>query len=126
MQSGKHCQTGIQHGKCHDRSFYLEERTDGNRPKKLAFLSHKYYTGKLGKNELPPDICIEIALWDRFGWGPKETEEIDMKKIREMFVVLEQQRVSRDAIENLGRPSEEKFNNLMVAKAMKAPTAKKP
>jgi len=38
---------------------------------------------------------------------------MDLRKMREIFVVLEQQRVSRDAIENLGPPSQEKFQQLM-------------
>lgn len=33
--------------------------------------------------------------------------------MRELFVAIEQQRVSRDAIENLGAPSDEKFNKIM-------------
>lgn len=38
---------------------------------------------------------------------------MDLRKMRELFVVLEQQRVSRDAVENLGPPSQEKLENLM-------------
>ena len=41
----------------------------------------------------------------------------DLRKMRQLFVVLEQQRVSRDAVENLGRPSEEKLQNLLEQKA---------
>ncbi len=67
----------------------------------------------MAKNELPPDLCVEIALWDRFGWGPLETETISLQKMREIFIVLEQQRVSRDAVENLGKPSEDKFNQML-------------
>jgi hypothetical protein len=77
-----------------------------------------YYKGRLPKGQLPPDICIEIALWDRFGWGPKETEALTLPKLRELFAILEQQRVSRDAIENLGPPDHQKHSRKMQAKAI--------
>jgi hypothetical protein len=67
----------------------------------------------LRKGELPPDICLEIALWDRFGWGPAETEGLSFKKLKECFLVLEQQRVSQDAVENLGKPTPEKEEALI-------------
>lgn len=68
-----------------------------------------YYTGRLSPGEYPPTICIEISLWDRFqGWGPDDTDKISFWKMKEIFTVLEQQRVSRDALENLGPPSDEK------------------
>jgi hypothetical protein len=44
-------------------------------------------------------------LWDRFGWGPRDTEMMTLPKMRELFAVLEQQRVSRDAVEKLGAPN---------------------
>jgi len=56
--------------------------------------------------EIPPDECIEIALWDRFGWGPSETDSLSPLRLRKIFVILEQQRVSKDAVENLGPPNE--------------------
>ena len=59
-------------------------------------------------------------LWDRFGWGPKDTEEFTLKEIRYLFTVLEQQRVSRDAIENLGRPTPEKHERFMAQLAEEA------
>jgi len=73
----------------------------------------------MAKNELPPDLCIEIALWDRFGWGPNETESISLRKMREIFIVLEQQRISRDAMENLGRPTSESHDRIMAAQKIK-------
>lgn len=79
----------------------------------------------MAKNELPPDLCVEIALWDRFGWGPKDTEDLSLKRMRELFVVLEQQRVSRDAVDNLGPPSEQKFQNIMAQRAHEAELRRK-
>ena len=65
----------------------------------------------------PPDICIEIALWDRFpGWGPEQTIKFTMTQLRVLFAVLEQQRVTRDSTENLGKPSAEKYEVLIAAK----------
>src|SRR3990172_2857643 len=87
---------------------------DGGRPKKLAFLAHKYYTDKLGKNELPPDICIEIYLWERFGWSEIDTDHISMRKMREIFTALNQQRYSRDAVENLGKPDTERHERILA------------
>jgi hypothetical protein len=52
-------------------------------------------------------------LWDRFGWGPKDTEDISFVKMRQIFLVLSQQQTSRDAVENLGPPSEEKERKMM-------------
>jgi hypothetical protein len=64
----------------------------------------------------PPDICIEIALWDRFpGWGPEQTDKFTLTKLRILFAVLEQQKVTRDATENLGRPSQNRYEVLMAA-----------
>lgn len=67
---------------------------------------------------MPPDICIEIALWDRFGWGPKDTEFFTFQRMKELFLVLEQQRVSRDAVENLGKPSAQKWNDIIAREEM--------
>lgn len=71
----------------------------------------------MAKNELPPDLCIEIALWDRFNWGPMDTESISLRKMREIFIILEQQRISKDAIENLGRPTEHKLQRILTERA---------
>jgi ribulose bisphosphate carboxylase small subunit len=57
---------------------------------------------------LPPDVCIEIALWERFGWGPKDTDDMPLRRMRELFAVLEQQRSSRNAID-MGPPSYERM-----------------
>lgn len=35
------------------------------------------------------------------------------KQMRELFAVIEQQRVSHDAVENLGKPSEDKRVNML-------------
>ena len=63
----------------------------------------------LPAGELPPDECIEIALWDRFGWGPNDTDTIAAARLRKIFSILEQQRVTRDAIENLGNPNPDRM-----------------
>src|SRR3990172_4202408 len=90
------------------------QRPNGGRPKKLTFLAHKYYTDNLGKNELPPDICIEIYLWERFGWSEIDTDHISMRKMREIFTALNQQRYSRDAVENLGKPDTERHERILA------------
>lgn len=71
----------------------------------------------MGQGELPPDICIEIALWDRFGWGPEQTNKLTLAKLRTLFAVLEQQRVTKDAIENLGPPNPERLQAMVAAQA---------
>jgi len=68
---------------------------------------------------LPPDICIEMSLWDRFKWGPEQTERISYWKMKEIFTVLEQQRVTRDYIDNMGPPSEERYEQLMLERQAK-------
>ena len=62
----------------------------------------------------PPDLCIEVALWDRFGWGPEQTRSMTFKELRQLFIVLEQQRVSRDAVENLGKPTVERAEMIVA------------
>ena len=54
-------------------------------------------------------------LWDRFGWGPEQTSKLTLSKLREMFAVLEQQRVDRDYRENLGGPDPERLASMMEA-----------
>jgi hypothetical protein len=71
--------------------------------------AHRYYRGELGEGDMPPDVCIEIALWDRFGWGPEQTDSISLNKLRMMFIVMEQERVSRHAAEKLGNPDSERM-----------------
>lgn len=44
--------------------------------------------------------------------------------MRELFVAIEQQRVSRDAIENLGPPSEEKFQQIMKERSIQTEQSK--
>ena len=39
-----------------------------------------------------------------------------LRKMKELFAVLEQQRVSRDAIENLGPPTMERFKQLTAGR----------
>jgi hypothetical protein len=71
----------------------------------------------LPEGEAPPDICIEIALWDRFqGWGPEQTNRFTLTQLRVLFAVLEQQRVTKDSIENLGKPSSQKLDVMLAAK----------
>ena len=81
------------------------------------FTAAKYYEGKLAEGELPPDECIEIALWDRFGWGPLDTECISFNKLRMIFLILEQERVSKNKTEDLGKPNFERMQSSMEAKA---------
>jgi hypothetical protein len=69
---------------------------------------------------LPPDICIEIALWDRFGWGPEDTEFFTLRQMRELFSVLEQQRVSKDAVDF--KPDERRFRDSMERKRLEKAT----
>ena len=69
------------------------------------------------EGEAPPDICIEVALWDRFqGWGPEQTNRLTLTQLRVLFAVLEQQRVTKDSIENLGRPSPQKLEMMLSVK----------
>jgi len=99
--------------------------------KNLAFEAHKYYTNNTGQNELPPDICIEVALWDRFHWGPKDTESMSLKEMRKLFIILQQQHVSRDKVENF-QASPERHEQMMAEKfrqenqQMNAKTGTKP
>lgn len=72
---------------------------------------------------MPPDICIELALWDRFGWGPDDTDKFTLKQMRELFSVLEQQRISKNAVEELGPPSEHKLKAI-IAKQSQETAAK--
>lgn len=58
----------------------------------------------MAEGDMPPDECIELMLWDRFGWGPEQTQRFSLTQLRVLFAVIEQQRVSRDAVENLGKP----------------------
>lgn len=39
-------------------------------------------------------------MWDRFGWGPEQTDKFTLAGMKMLFAILEQQRVSRDAVEN--------------------------
>lgn len=71
--------------------------------------AHKYYRGELAEGDTPPDACIEIALWDRFGWGPEQTNALSMNDMRIMFAVMEQERISRHSIEKLGAPDTERM-----------------
>ncbi len=84
----------------------------------MTYLAHRYYMGKLTSGEMPPDICLEISLWDRFGWGPDQTSSLTQVKLREIFAVLEQQRASRDARDNLGSPNEERLRAKNAAKTI--------
>jgi hypothetical protein len=45
-----------------------------------------------------------LFLWERFGWGKEQTDKLTTADLRKIFVVLEQRRVSQDAMENLGTP----------------------
>lgn len=65
-------------------------------------------------------------MWDRFGWGPDDTERLSFWKMKELFVVLEQQRVTRDYIDNVGPPSEEKLKAIMLERQAKRDSQYKP
>jgi len=65
---------------------------------------------------MPPDECIEISLWDRFHWSWKDTDGLSQQKLRKIFVVLEQQRATKDAVENLGSPDEDRVKAEMLKK----------
>lgn len=58
---------------------------------------------------MPPDECIEIALWDRFKWGPDQTDRFTSKRLKILFAILEQERVSKNAME-LGAPDSRRIN----------------
>jgi len=64
---------------------------------------------------MPPDECIELMLWDRFGWGPEQTSRFTLAQLRVFFAVIEQQRVSRDAVENLGKPDPDRVQSKIAA-----------
>jgi hypothetical protein len=71
--------------------------------------AHKYYRGELTEGDMPPDVCIEIALWDRFGWGPEQTDALSLNDLRMMFIAMEQERVSKHAVEKMGEPDTERM-----------------
>lgn len=50
-----------------------------------------------------------MRLWKEFGWGPDETEKLSAAKVREIFIAIEQRRVTSDAIHNLGGPDSNRF-----------------
>lgn len=64
---------------------------------------------------MPPDICVEIALWDRFGWGPEQTRKITITELRILFAILEQQQVSRDYKERMGRGNQKRYDEIRMA-----------
>lgn len=68
----------------------------------------------------PPDECIEITLWEKFGWGPEQTDRLPTAKLRKIFAILEQRRVSHDKMENLGKPTAAKADALARRMAMEA------
>jgi hypothetical protein len=41
---------------------------------------------------MPNDLFIQIAIWDRFGWGPRETDKLTLKQLRALFQALDAQR----------------------------------
>lgn len=63
---------------------------------------------------MPPVECIEIALWERFKWGPEQTNHLTSRKLRIIFAILEQERVTKDATEVLGKPNYEKMQQKMA------------
>lgn len=83
-------------------------------------LADLYYRGELPKGECAPDECIELTLWEKFGWGPEQTERLTTAKLRRIFGVMEQRRVSHDKIENLGRPTQAKAEAIARAMARQA------
>ena len=65
----------------------------------------------------PPDECIEIALWEKFGWGPDQTEKLTLTKLRKIFAILEQRRITNDKIENFGKPTQARAEAIASAYA---------
>ncbi len=55
----------------------------------------------MSSGDVPPDECIEILLWEKFHWSPAETDKLSSTKLRRLFLILEQQRVSSDSVQNL-------------------------
>jgi hypothetical protein len=74
---------------------------------------------------MPPDECIEIALWDRFGWGPTDTDKLTLAKLRVIFAIIEQQRATQDASENLGRPDDNRIRAKVEAMNREKKSAQK-
>ena len=64
---------------------------------------------------MPPVECVEIALWDRFKWGPEQTKQLTSRRLRIIFALLEQEKVTKDAVENLGSPDQERIQQQMAA-----------
>lgn len=63
---------------------------------------------------MPPDECIETALWDRFHWSWRDTDGLPQARLRRIFVVIEQQRATKDAVERLGSPDENRVKAEML------------
>lgn len=75
----------------------------------MTWRASQYYRGRLKEGDIPPDECIELSLWDRFGWGPEQTDRLTLPRLRMLFAILEQQKVTEDAIHNLGEPDYERM-----------------
>jgi len=58
-----------------------------------------------------------MRLWEQFGWGPDVTERLTQAKLREIFIALEQRRVTMDAVTNLGDPDSSRMEQRILEKA---------
>lgn len=78
----------------------------------MTHLADLYYRGELPAGSSPPDECIEVTLWEKFGWGPDQTEKLTLTKLRKIFAVLEQRRITNDKIENFGKPTQQRAEQI--------------
>lgn len=61
---------------------------------------HSYYfsqiVGGRTNRDAPPEL-IELSLIEKFGWTPKQIDEIPIGKLQRLFAVMEQRDQSIDA-----------------------------
>ena len=50
----------------------------------------------------PPQEVIEISLFDRFGWSPKDLDDLDYNRLQRIMVVLNQMEKSEEAARAMG------------------------
>ena len=58
--------------------------------------------GKLITSYPPPMEMIEISLFDRFGWSPKDVDEIEYSRLQRIMVTLKQMEMSEEAARDTG------------------------
>lgn len=47
-------------------------------------------SGKTLQEHPPPPEVIEISLYDRFGWSPKDVDEIEYCRLQRILIALSQ------------------------------------